>query len=69
MVGCVSSHDDQIIGEGYHQKYGEAHAEGSMPINAVGKINLFAFENATVYVTLGALCHWGKLLLVANLLV
>ncbi|MFY7787854.1 MAG: riboflavin biosynthesis protein RibD, partial [Thermoflexibacteraceae bacterium] len=27
MVGCVIVHDDKIIGEGYHQKYGEAHAE------------------------------------------
>ncbi|HWS01674.1 MAG TPA: hypothetical protein VN249_13720, partial [Prolixibacteraceae bacterium] len=27
MVGCVIVHDGLIIGEGYHRKYGEAHAE------------------------------------------
>ena len=27
MVGAVLVHDNRIIGEGYHQQYGEAHAE------------------------------------------
>ena len=27
MVGCVIVKDDRIIGEGYHEKYGELHAE------------------------------------------
>ena len=31
MVGCVIVHEGKIIGEGWHQKYGEAHAE----VNAI----------------------------------
>ncbi|MEQ9008848.1 MAG: riboflavin biosynthesis protein RibD, partial [Ekhidna sp.] len=34
MVGCVIVHKDKIIGEGYHQKYGEAHAE----VNAIDSV-------------------------------
>jgi len=33
MVGAVLVHDDVIIGEGWHQQYGEAHAE----VNCVGE--------------------------------
>ena len=31
MVGCVIVHNETIIGEGFHEKYGEAHAE----VNAI----------------------------------
>ena len=34
MVGCVIVHDDSIIGEGYHMKFGQAHAE----VNAVNAV-------------------------------
>ena len=34
MVGCVIVHNDIIIGEGYHMKYGEAHAE----VNAINSV-------------------------------
>ena len=34
MVGCVIVHQNKIIGEGYHQKYGEAHAE----VNAINSV-------------------------------
>ena len=34
MVGCVILHKDEIIGQGYHQKYGEAHAE----VNAINSV-------------------------------
>ena len=34
MVGCVIVHEGHIIGEGYHQKFGEAHAE----VNAIQSI-------------------------------
>jgi diaminohydroxyphosphoribosylaminopyrimidine deaminase/5-amino-6-(5-phosphoribosylamino)uracil reductase len=66
MVGCVIVHDDQIIGEGYHQKYGEVHAEVNA-INAVEDQSLL--RNATVYVTLEPCAHWGKTPPCANLLV
>jgi diaminohydroxyphosphoribosylaminopyrimidine deaminase/5-amino-6-(5-phosphoribosylamino)uracil reductase len=66
MVGCIIVHDDQIIGEGYHQKYGEAHAEVNA-INAVKDQSLL--QNATAYVTLEPCAHWGKTPPCANLLV
>ena len=34
LVGCVIVKNDSIIGEGFHQKYGEAHAE----VNAIHSI-------------------------------
>lgn len=62
MVGAVIVHEDLIIGEGYHQKYGEAHAE----VNAVNQV-LSNFRNAdallqkaTIYVTLEPCAHFGK---------
>jgi diaminohydroxyphosphoribosylaminopyrimidine deaminase/5-amino-6-(5-phosphoribosylamino)uracil reductase len=62
MVGAVIVHEDLIIGEGYHQKYGEAHAE----VNAVNQV-LSNFTNAdallqkaTIYVTLEPCAHFGK---------
>ena len=36
MVGAVLVHDNKIIGEGYHKKYGEAHAEVNC-INSVSR--------------------------------
>ncbi len=62
MVGAVIVHEDLIISEGYHQKYGEAHAE----VNAINQV-LANFENgsellksATIYVTLEPCAHFGK---------
>ena len=34
MVGCVIVYNDEIIGEGWHKKFGEAHAE----VNAVNSV-------------------------------
>jgi diaminohydroxyphosphoribosylaminopyrimidine deaminase/5-amino-6-(5-phosphoribosylamino)uracil reductase len=57
MVGCVIVHKDQIIGEGYHQKYGEAHAE----VNAINSVkDQSLLQNSTAYVTLEPCSHWGK---------
>ena len=66
MVGCVIVHQDKIIGEGYHQKYGEAHAEVNA-VNAVQNPELLA--ESTVYVTLEPCAHFGKTPPCANLLV
>jgi len=62
MVGAVIVHDGKIIGEGYHQQYGEAHAE----VNAVNQV-LSNFGNAeellkrsTIYVSLEPCAHYGK---------
>jgi diaminohydroxyphosphoribosylaminopyrimidine deaminase/5-amino-6-(5-phosphoribosylamino)uracil reductase len=58
LVGCIiiDEHGEKI-GEGYHKKLGEAHAE----VNAVASVeNKSAFKNATVYVTLEPCSHFGK---------
>ncbi|HTA62184.1 MAG TPA: bifunctional diaminohydroxyphosphoribosylaminopyrimidine deaminase/5-amino-6-(5-phosphoribosylamino)uracil reductase RibD [Bacteroidia bacterium] len=57
MVGCVIVHNNVIIGEGYHQKYGEAHAEVNAIASVVNK-NLLA--ESTVYVSLEPCSHHGK---------
>ncbi|WP_439488583.1 bifunctional diaminohydroxyphosphoribosylaminopyrimidine deaminase/5-amino-6-(5-phosphoribosylamino)uracil reductase RibD [Algoriphagus sp.] len=66
MVGCVIEHQDRIIGEGYHQEYGKAHAE----VNAVEAVkNQELLAESTVYVTLEPCAHFGKTPPCANLLV
>ncbi|RAI94949.1 bifunctional diaminohydroxyphosphoribosylaminopyrimidine deaminase/5-amino-6-(5-phosphoribosylamino)uracil reductase RibD [Algoriphagus yeomjeoni] len=66
LVGCVIVHQDRIIGEGYHQRYGQAHAE----VNAVNSVeNQELLAEATAYVTLEPCAHVGKTPPCANLLV
>ncbi len=57
MVGCVIVKDDKIIGEGWHDKYGDAHAE-QMAVDQVKDKNKLA--GSTVYVTLEPCSHYGK---------
>lgn len=57
MVGCVIVHNNKIIGEGYHQKYGEAHAE----VNAIYSVkNTSLLKDSTIYVNLEPCAHYGK---------
>ncbi len=57
MVGCVIVKDGEIIGEGWHEKYGGPHAE----VNAVRSLEDEAqVEGSTVYVTLEPCSHHGK---------
>lgn len=63
MVGCVIVHKNQIIGEGWHQEYGSAHAE----VNAINQVlNSYPEEseklltNSTIYVSLEPCAHKGK---------
>jgi len=66
LVGAVIVWNDQIIGEGYHQKYGEAHAE----VNAVNSVeDPSVLSEATIYVTLEPCSHFGKTPPCADLLV
>ena len=66
MVGCVIVHQGKIIGEGYHKKYGEAHAE----VNAIHSVNDHSiFPESTVYVTLEPCAHHGKTPPCADLLI
>ena len=55
MVGCVIAQGDRVIAEGYHRRYGEAHAE----VEAL-RLARTAAAGATMYVTLEPCCHHGK---------
>lgn len=57
MVGCVIVHDGRIIGEGYHAKAGEPHAEVNA-INSVSDKDLL--KVSTLYVNLEPCAHYGK---------
>ncbi len=57
MVGCVIVHGNEIIGEGYHQKFGEAHAE----VNAINAVkNKALLPGSALYVNLEPCSHFGK---------
>jgi diaminohydroxyphosphoribosylaminopyrimidine deaminase/5-amino-6-(5-phosphoribosylamino)uracil reductase len=62
MVGAVIVHDGKIIGEGYHRKYGEAHAEVNAVNMVISNFENYArlLENATIYVSLEPCAHYGK---------
>jgi diaminohydroxyphosphoribosylaminopyrimidine deaminase/5-amino-6-(5-phosphoribosylamino)uracil reductase len=72
MVGCVIVANEKIIGEGYHKKIGQAHAE----VNAINDV-LARFGDAatdllklaTVYVSLEPCAHFGKTPPCADLLI
>ena len=66
MVGSVIVHQGKIIGEGYHQKAGKAHAEVNA-INAVKDQSLL--KEATIYVNLEPCAHFGKTPPCADLIV
>lgn len=55
MVGAVIVKDGAIIGQGWHQKYGELHAER----NALEDCKVSTI-GSTLYVTLEPCCHFGK---------
>ena len=55
LVGAVIVKNGKIIGEGYHARYGDLHAER----NAIKNLTESA-EGSTIYVTLEPCCHHGK---------
>lgn len=55
VVGCVLVKDDKVIGEGWHQKAGEGHAE----VNALANASTDT-KGATAYVTLEPCSHFGR---------
>lgn len=57
MVGAVVVHQGRIIGEGYHHRCGEAHAE----VNAIAAVqDLTLLKEATLYVSLEPCNHQGR---------
>src|SRR5947199_2426501 len=55
LVGAVLVRDGKLLGEGWHQRFGAAHAE----VNALAAAG-DAARGATLYVTLEPCCHHGK---------
>ncbi|PJJ62557.1 bifunctional diaminohydroxyphosphoribosylaminopyrimidine deaminase/5-amino-6-(5-phosphoribosylamino)uracil reductase RibD [Chryseobacterium geocarposphaerae] len=57
LVGSVIVHNEKIIGEGYHHKAGEPHAE----INAINSVkDKSLIPESTIYVSLEPCAHYGK---------
>ena len=59
MVGAVLVYEDKIIGEGYHQLFGKAHAE----VNCIASVpaeKRHLIEKSTLYVSLEPCSHFGK---------
>lgn len=55
LVGAVIARDGEIIAEGWHERYGEAHAERNALANCKADP-----KGAVMYVTLEPCCHTGK---------
>ncbi len=60
MVGAVLVHEEKIIGEGWHQKYGEAHAEVNCINQAIQNGFAELIPRSTLYVSLEPCAHFGK---------
>jgi diaminohydroxyphosphoribosylaminopyrimidine deaminase/5-amino-6-(5-phosphoribosylamino)uracil reductase len=57
LVGCVIIHGHKVIGEGFHEKYGDAHAE----VNAINNVkDQSLLPESTLYVNLEPCAHYGK---------
>lgn len=59
LVGAVLVYEDKIIGEGWHQRWGEAHAEVNC-LRSVLPENLPLVSSATLYCNLEPCFHYGK---------
>ena len=66
VVGSVIVYNDRIIGEGWHQKAGEPHAE----VNAVNSVkDKSLLSKSTIYVSLEPCSHYGKTPPCSNLII
>jgi diaminohydroxyphosphoribosylaminopyrimidine deaminase/5-amino-6-(5-phosphoribosylamino)uracil reductase len=59
LVGAVLVHNNRIIGEGWHQQYGAAHAEVNCLAN-VAEPDRNLIPESTMYVSLEPCAHFGK---------
>ncbi len=55
-VGAVVARGEEVLGEGWHERFGGAHAE----VNAIEACGLADLSEATLYVSLEPCCHEGK---------
>jgi diaminohydroxyphosphoribosylaminopyrimidine deaminase/5-amino-6-(5-phosphoribosylamino)uracil reductase len=55
-VGAVVARDGEVLGEGWHERFGAAHAE----VNAIEACGMADLSGATLYVSLEPCCHEGK---------
>ena len=56
VVGAVVARDGKVLGEGWHEEFGAAHAE----VNAIEACGMADLGGATLYVSLEPCCHEGK---------
>jgi diaminohydroxyphosphoribosylaminopyrimidine deaminase/5-amino-6-(5-phosphoribosylamino)uracil reductase len=56
VVGALVARGEEILGEGWHEEFGAAHAE----VNAIEACGLADLSGATLYVSLEPCCHEGK---------
>jgi diaminohydroxyphosphoribosylaminopyrimidine deaminase / 5-amino-6-(5-phosphoribosylamino)uracil reductase len=56
VVGAVVARDGEVLGEGWHERFGGAHAE----VNAIEACGMADLTGATLYVSLEPCCHEGK---------
>ena len=56
LVGAVIARNGEILGEGWHERFGAAHAE----VNAIEACGLADLSDASLYVSLEPCCHEGK---------
>jgi diaminohydroxyphosphoribosylaminopyrimidine deaminase/5-amino-6-(5-phosphoribosylamino)uracil reductase len=56
VVGAVIARNGEVLGEGWHERYGGAHAE----VNAIEACGMAELAGATLYVSLEPCCHEGK---------
>src|SRR5690606_24950695 len=59
MVGAVLVHQNRIIGEGWHEVYGQAHAEVNC-LNSVRSADRVLIAESRFYVSLEPCSHFGK---------
>lgn len=60
LVGAVIVKDNQILAEGWHERFGELHAERNAIKHFLEKYSADALKGSTIYVTLEPCCHQGK---------
>ena len=60
LVGAVIVKNGQILAEGWHERFGELHAERNAIKHFLEKYSADELKGSTIYVTLEPCCHHGK---------